>query len=248
MADIQIVTGFAILISGYTTRTGLSAVHWKMVVYLAWFSCSSHLSALIFLRNYLINRPAARFWRLTSMFALLLCVTVALVPTGHFFWDELTEADPFLKRYSWIYEANDKIYNSNSTWLFKYSFEAPPAANATCYFNSQFTKADSRGLNSMIVSIILLICSFITRLLKLHRYILWIKVESISRHLIDRILGSASTCQRWIGTSRFEDRLNSNMLVAAHFVVCIWIDFYTSMASDVSIFAFNSVNTELIYK
>ncbi|KAK7211774.1 hypothetical protein V2G26_018952 [Clonostachys chloroleuca] len=44
LADTRIITGMAILISGYYTMSnGLAAHYWSMVVYLAWFSCLIHL-------------------------------------------------------------------------------------------------------------------------------------------------------------------------------------------------------------
>ncbi|KAI2468963.1 hypothetical protein F4781DRAFT_241719 [Annulohypoxylon bovei var. microspora] len=87
MADTQVITGLAILIGGYLFRSELSAFHWKMIAYLAWFACATHLSTLVFLRNYLINHPAERWWRLISTFILMLCLIIAMVPTGHFDWD-----------------------------------------------------------------------------------------------------------------------------------------------------------------
>ncbi|KAI1781321.1 hypothetical protein F4818DRAFT_34842 [Hypoxylon cercidicola] len=217
MADTQVFTGLGILFTGYLCRSGLSALHWKMTVYLAWFSCSTHLSALVFLRNYLINHPAERLWRLASMFALLFVLVVAMIPTGHFYWDDLIYSD-----INYFSEVEDDR-----------EFEAAPSANVTCYFNAEFKPSAHKARNAMAVSIVLLISGFATRVFKLHRKFLWFKIESISSYMVDRVLHSARFFQRILGTSTTEDRVVSNMVVAVHIIVCVWIDMYTSMASDI---------------
>lgn len=211
MADTQVVTGLAILSSGYFSRSGLSALHWKMIVYLAWFSCATHLSALTFLRNYLINHPGQRRWRLASMFTLLLILIVAMIPTGHFNWDALIHI-PYMPTTS---------------------MDAAPSANATCYFNTNFQDNAYQAKNAMVISILLLALGFTTRLFKLHHKVFCFKIESISRYIVEIVLYSASFFHRFFGTSTVEDRFVSNMVVAAHMTVCVWIDLYTSMASDV---------------
>ncbi|WQF80709.1 hypothetical protein CDEST_05723 [Colletotrichum destructivum] len=87
LADAQLITGISILVSGFWSLKhgpGLSAYHWKMVVSLAWFSSVTHLSALTFLRSYLAKHPAGRLWRLGLMLILLVLLSVAFIPTGHF--------------------------------------------------------------------------------------------------------------------------------------------------------------------
>ncbi|OTA52605.1 hypothetical protein K449DRAFT_440633 [Hypoxylon sp. EC38] len=212
MADTQVITGLAILLGGYLARFTLSALHWKMIVYLAWFSCSTHLSALVFLRNYLINKPFEKFCRLFSTFALLLCLTVAMLPTGHFYWDEL-KAEP-----------TDEIING---------IDAPPSGNATCYFNVDFEPQAKKAKYSMIVSILLLVLGFITKAFKLHQKILWFNIRFATHHMGVMVLRSASYFQRLFGTKTLQGRIASNMMVSAHMTVCVWIDLYASMASDV---------------
>ncbi|KAI0128371.1 hypothetical protein BJ170DRAFT_594224 [Xylariales sp. AK1849] len=218
MVDIQFVTGLAILIGGYTSRSQLSGVYWKMVVYLAWFSCSTHLSALLFLRNYLINHPAQRIWRLLSMFILLLALLVAMVPTGHFYWDGLQY---------WFIDGRPEFKSDYST------MDAAPAANATCYFNADFSQVVySSGKNAMLLSVLLLLFSFVVRLLKLHTGFFGFNIKSASSNAVSKVLSSAGFFQDLFGTSTVEERVVSNMIVAAHFTTCIWIDAFSSMASD----------------
>lgn len=53
MSDFQLITGLAILISGFTQlQTGISAYHWQRLVQLAWFSSVTHLCCLTALRDY----------------------------------------------------------------------------------------------------------------------------------------------------------------------------------------------------
>lgn len=210
MADIQIVNGLAILISGLVLLPQrLSALHWKMVVYLSWFSCTTNLSALIFLRSYLIRNPVERIWRLGSTFVLLVILTVSLIPTGHFFWRTSSQ---------------------------EYIEDAAPSAYAICYFNTDFKGRSFVGKNAMLLSILLLVFSYTVRVFKLYRGFANYspKARSLSAFLVENCLKSAALFQRMIGVSSFTERTASNMIVAAHFVVCLWIDMSTSMASDVS--------------
>ncbi|KAI6081359.1 hypothetical protein F4821DRAFT_264985 [Hypoxylon rubiginosum] len=212
MADIQIVNGLAILIAGLLLlHQNLSALHWKMVVYLAWFACTTNLSAIIFLRPYLIRNPFERTWRLGSTFILLVMLVVSLVPTGHFFW----RAD------------------CQKKW--EHIEDAAPSAYAICYFNADFKGHSFVGKNSMLLSIFLLVFSYTVRVFKLFRGFgnCGLKARSLSACLVETCLKSAAFLQRKIGSSSFAERLASNMLVSAHFVVCLWIDIATSMASDI---------------
>ncbi|OTA89087.1 hypothetical protein M434DRAFT_14781 [Hypoxylon sp. CO27-5] len=212
IADIQIVNGLGILITGSVLlQQRLSALHWKMIVYLGWFSCITNLSALTFLRSYLIRNPFERVWRLGSTFVLLIGLTVALIPTGHFFW-----VSGYLKN----------------------SLDAAPSAYAICYFNTDFKETYSgsyAGKNAMILSILLLIFSYMVKLFKVHRGFGYhrLKTSSVSAFTVEKCLKSAAVFQRLIGSTSFLERSASNMMVAAHFVVCIWIDIYSSMASDI---------------
>ncbi|OHE96639.1 hypothetical protein CORC01_08096 [Colletotrichum orchidophilum] len=89
MCDVQIITGISILASGFICLDKtLLAIHWEMIVYLAWFSCVTHLSGLTVLRRYLQKESWARYIRLSLMLVLLLMLIVAMAPTAFFNWDE----------------------------------------------------------------------------------------------------------------------------------------------------------------
>lgn len=86
-SDQQLVTGIALLISGYAQlRCGLSSYHWQMIVYLAWFSSLTHLTTLTILRQYFRDNPAPRLWRAILMLVMLIMLVIALLPTGDFSW------------------------------------------------------------------------------------------------------------------------------------------------------------------
>ena len=82
-SDQQIVTGIAILVSGYATlHDSISAYHWQIMVSLAWFSSITHLTTLTVLRDYLQKRTFLRVTRVFCMFAIVLMLIYALLPTG----------------------------------------------------------------------------------------------------------------------------------------------------------------------
>lgn len=86
MSDLQIITGLAILISGYSQlHRGFQFFNWLLVIRLAWFSCVTHLSCLTLLRGYLQNHPEERWWRLFFMFDLVVMLITAIVPTADYY-------------------------------------------------------------------------------------------------------------------------------------------------------------------
>ncbi|KAK0724278.1 hypothetical protein B0H67DRAFT_567570 [Lasiosphaeris hirsuta] len=91
LSDVQIVTGIAILVSGYYSATrGMSGYHWRMMVRVAWFSTITHLAALSCLRTYLHENKFTREIRLLLMGCLAVMLIVAtLVTADGGFSDEL---------------------------------------------------------------------------------------------------------------------------------------------------------------
>jgi hypothetical protein len=147
MSDLQIVTGISILVSGYAQLTcGLSAYHWQVVVYLAWFSSLTHLSCLSVLRSYLYKRPRERLWRWIAMAVIIVVLVTAIIPTGNFNWF----GDPF----------ND---TTNQQLL-----QPPPGSNAICFYRHPVPKS-SKAYPSMVISTLLLILGFFNRVVKLHK-------------------------------------------------------------------------------
>lgn len=86
-SDQQIVTGIALLASGYSQLpSGLDTYHWQIIVYLAWFSSFTHLTTLTLLRKYFQDHPATRLWRIFLMVVTVLLLGIALLPTGNQWW------------------------------------------------------------------------------------------------------------------------------------------------------------------
>lgn len=83
MSDQQLMTGVAILISGYSQlQCSLSMFHWQIIVYLAWFSSMTHLSTLTFLRRYMHQHKRVLYLRLPLMAVFGGMLFIALLPTG----------------------------------------------------------------------------------------------------------------------------------------------------------------------
>lgn len=100
LSDFQLVTGLAILISGFTQlRCGISVYHWHKIVQLAWLSSISHLCCLTFLRDYFFQHKSAQIWRIPGMVLLVCLLTFALIPTAQYTWyfnDEMSRKDVIL--------------------------------------------------------------------------------------------------------------------------------------------------------
>ncbi|KAJ5836006.1 hypothetical protein N7447_002032 [Penicillium robsamsonii] len=87
MSDIQIVTGFWILVAGYSQlKCGLATYHWLVVTQMAWLSCLTQLSCLTHLRNYLHDRPIERAIRVLLVGVLATMLIVGLSFTGNYRW------------------------------------------------------------------------------------------------------------------------------------------------------------------
>lgn len=65
------MTGLAVLIAGFTNLCARSVYHYNIIIALAWFSSVVHVSTLAILRDYLIQHPKIRNWRVCAMLALL---------------------------------------------------------------------------------------------------------------------------------------------------------------------------------
>lgn len=90
-SDQQLITGIGILVSGYTQiNCGLSAYHWQIVVYLAWFSSLTHLTTLTALRTFFREQPTLAYWRVFFMGCTVVLLATALGSTGYIYQDYLS--------------------------------------------------------------------------------------------------------------------------------------------------------------
>ncbi|KAL8867888.1 MAG: hypothetical protein Q9174_005367, partial [Haloplaca sp. 1 TL-2023] len=144
-SDQQLVTGLAILASGYAQLScGLSKSHWQIIVYLAWHSSLTHLATLTFLRRYFQENARARIWRSVLMLLLAVMLGVALLPTGDRNW-----------RSAFFYD-----WNGDTSVLC--DFRRLVAQDE----NDRF-ELDLANTPTMLVSILVLVSSYMTRLIKL---------------------------------------------------------------------------------
>ena len=87
-ADQQIIYGFAILIAGFIQWGSISVYHYHVVIYLAWMSSNTHLSAVTLLPWIFDNenRQIRNMLRLIGMSIVAAMLVAALVPTTKRFW------------------------------------------------------------------------------------------------------------------------------------------------------------------
>ena len=86
MSDLQLFTGLAIIISGFSQLRidcGISVWHWKRLFYVAWFARLTHFAYLTFLRGYLHHHKVGRLWRSFMMSILIILIGIALIFTGY---------------------------------------------------------------------------------------------------------------------------------------------------------------------
>lgn len=76
-SDLQLVTGIAILIAGFSNPCSTDMYHFGIVAALGWFSCSTHLVTLQLLKDYLRKHTVVRNLKVTVMLMLLVLLLVA---------------------------------------------------------------------------------------------------------------------------------------------------------------------------
>ncbi|KAK0507020.1 hypothetical protein JMJ35_010478 [Cladonia borealis] len=83
-SDQQVITGIAILISGYSQlHSGLAVYYWQLTVDLAWFSSVTHLTTLTCLRYFFQERQGLKILRLICMAVTAGMLSCAVISTGY---------------------------------------------------------------------------------------------------------------------------------------------------------------------
>ena len=86
LSDQQLLTGLAVLIAAFWTHCTISVYHFAVVNDLAWFSAMVHLITLTVLRDYLLQKPVLRNWRVVLMSTLAILLAASTVMEGHYLW------------------------------------------------------------------------------------------------------------------------------------------------------------------
>ncbi|KAI0439824.1 hypothetical protein F4803DRAFT_529697 [Xylaria telfairii] len=82
LSDQQLVTGLSIQIAAYVNACNVSVASYTIIQALAWFSCTTHLSALTITNGYLREHPKARIWRTIGMIITLVLLFIGvIIPT-----------------------------------------------------------------------------------------------------------------------------------------------------------------------
>ena len=118
-SDQQCITGFAILLSGYSQLSlsntdPVTVYNWQIAVDLAWFSSITHLTTLTCLRHYFRQRRALSIFRIACMTVNAVILAVSIGSTG---WQTFDVGVPAwcLFDTSWISMDGDPssiVYNS----------------------------------------------------------------------------------------------------------------------------------------
>lgn len=137
--------------SGYISAatSDLSVYHWKLIIYLAWFSNITHQAALILLQDYLRLHPRERMWRFCLMTVLVIMLLIALTPMAFH---------------------SDHGCGIDFTILPVHCLHPPGRAldlfNSIGHYNAYFSRCSfsgSEGLISVITSAVVLVFSYARR-------------------------------------------------------------------------------------
>lgn len=210
MSDLQIVTGFSILISGFARlQCGLAAFEWLFIVNLAWFSCITHLSCLTVLRNHLYYRGSERLWRLFAMGALATLLVVGLLSMGNAWWSE---------------------------GVFRY-----PEDYAICHLRFSYSRIYPYYYHpfwTMLVSSMLIIIGFVSRVVKLHKTLSINLFGKAKLWIILRMQKMLRPIFNWSCTHGYRHGLRRSLvyrpLLALFLTMHLILDGWTSLMFEVS--------------
>lgn len=157
MSDLQIVTGFAIILSGFAQfKCGLAALNWRIVLDLAWLSCLTHLTSLTMLRRHLHRHAFERIWRLCAMGILAALLAAGLLMTANSRWlllSDDTKATPAICIAGcYMVPGPDKEWVESMVQISMGSWKS------------------SNWFWTPIVSAIFMVVAFVTRVVRLHKF------------------------------------------------------------------------------
>ncbi|RMJ08776.1 hypothetical protein CDV36_011620 [Fusarium kuroshium] len=197
MADIQLLTGICVLITGFIALPcGIDAFHWRILVYLAWFSSIIHLSGLV-ATSHIHERVWERHIRISLSLLFLVMLMVATIPVGFFDW-----GDPLIRwrddtptvypgspaicsfNFELAFSLNEKVWKEvcsrSECWSNKTAWWWPPEdKDERPPYHIRYSIGETATFQGMVISLIFLALGFTFRILKL--------VPSLSRALTRRV-------------------------------------------------------------
>ncbi|KAF4847758.1 hypothetical protein CGCSCA4_v005166 [Colletotrichum siamense] len=246
MCDIQLLTGLGILLSGFISLSCyMSAYHWKLISYLAWFSNLTHAACLSALRAHFYSNQTERNYRMVLMAVLLAALITAMVPTSYFNWDtpwESTASVPSSNaRCFFSQNTAQAVWNSRICKDGRYSGKL--ADGYQCIHPSGVGPITAtNSYESSMISIGLLIFNFVSRSIKMFRTLSEITKDAIrgkvarwSAHCLTatvkahRRFGNTSPKRRLLAILRPLDLMISSYLVAK-----LYLEIMLSELADVS--------------
>ncbi|KAH6637168.1 hypothetical protein F5144DRAFT_208057 [Chaetomium tenue] len=256
LCDVQMVTGLAILISGFMVMDcGLSSYHWQIMVYLAWFSTVAHMSSLTSVRDYLSTRPWQRNIRFLLTLILLAMLITAIVPTAYFRWSSMgitsDDRKGTLTR-SELQALPAACFLRSTAATFLWDSQYCPADGSSsniypspCTFETSFL-GDNGPYQSAVFSITLLIFTFVTRTIKLFNPLSALASRFLTRpvsRLLHRTLLWLSRSQRrdpdlsqaaWptLLRQKLLFRLVTRPVLALLLMLRLQVDLFSSMLSE----------------
>lgn len=202
-----------------------------MIVYLSWLSNVTHLSGLTALRGYFHTRQWERGWRLALMFMFIVILMVALGPTAFFDWTEGSTT-------------NLVAEPASSAWCFfsprqaLEAFRERKREGERMLFFQRFSQ--TKGFQSMIVSMILLVLNFFTRTLRIFSSVsgaidrcLRKRVSQLAKRGLRRLQKSRRPFS-WALNQRQWDLMVVKPCLAAFLVLRLYVDIFVSTPSEVS--------------
>ncbi|KAF5489300.1 Oxidoreductase andH [Colletotrichum siamense] len=246
--DVQLLTGFGLLFSSFVGLTCyMSAYHWQIISYLAWFSALTHAACLTALREYLYHHQMERNFRMILMIILLVGLIIAIWPTGYFNWDaRLVETQGTAS----VPTSNARCFFSQksiqSAWEGRLCGQIGGSDKYHCNFKEdeygrELKPSATTAYDSSILSIVLLIFSFFTRSVKMFR-----ALSKMTKKTIRQKLGHwaasclTATARRYphFGTTALRRKLLSvfrplDVMVALYLVVKLYLDVLLSEMSDI---------------
>lgn len=242
MCDLQIITGFGIIVSGFYCLKDISAYHWQIVVYLAWFANVTHITTLTFLRDYLHSRKdlQERNFRVFIMLLFLLLLLVAELPTGFFNWVNDTD---FLQYETTLSSSEAQVANASSY--------------AKCFFNIKIAQQrlieycnitghpprfrDTTAFQGMIVSMVLLVFNFGSRVVKLSMTLSSVfnrKVRAVFSQWFRHLILLSARSRRFPAAHHWPENRRTYIitkpLMALFLLTRLYLDLGTSTLAEVS--------------